>query len=61
MMADVFNKLNQMSFSDKMGVTQRMFVAIEDYERQQMQIQVLVSSFYLYFITCMSIVCSVPM
>lgn len=40
LLGEVFQKLDKLSFSDKMGVTQRLFVAIEDYERQQMQIQV---------------------
>jgi len=38
-MTDAFSKLEKLKFTDKMGVTQRMFVTIEDYERQQMQIQ----------------------
>jgi hypothetical protein len=38
-MTDVFQRLEKLNFNDKMGVTQRMFVTIEDYERQQMQMQ----------------------
>lgn len=39
-LADLFARMDPLAFADKLGVTQRLFAAVEEYESRAMQMQV---------------------